>query len=100
MDPTSLPQNYSSRQNGYYLQNVIPLRPERRTRPINLHGLHGNVVVIIIGPSVRKLATYVPNNDFNQSKQGKNVTKDTVVTYLYIKNPQKLSTASKNLFEG
>ena len=38
------------------------------------------------------------NNDFNQSKQDINCTKDTVVTYLYIQNPQKLSTASKNLF--
>ena len=38
------------------------------------------------------------NNDFNQSKQDINCTKDTVVTYLYIKTSQKLSTASKNLF--
>ena len=43
---------------------------------------------------------HVPNNDFNRSKQGKNCTKDTVVTYLYIKNPQKLSTASTNLFNS
>ena len=84
----------------------MPLRPERRTRPINLHGLHGNVVAIKIGPSVRKLAStqrrHVPNNDnhFNRSKQGKNCTKDTVVTYLYIKITQKLSTASTNLFKG
>ena len=82
-----------SRQNGYYLQNATPLRPERRTRPINLHGLHGNVVAIKIGPSVRKLAStqrrHVPNNDFNRSKQGKNYIKDTVVTYLYIKNIHK-----------
>ena len=67
----------------------MPLRPERRIRPINLHGLHGNVVAIKIGPLVRKLAStqrrHVPNNDFNRSKQGKNYTKDTVVTYLYIK---------------
>ena len=32
----------------------------------------------------------MPNNDFNRRKQGKNYTKDTVVTYLYT---QKLSTA-------
>ena len=40
------------------------------------------------------------NNDFNRSKQGKNCTKDTVVTYLYIKNPQKLSTASETTLKA
>ena len=38
----------------------------------------------------------MPNYDFNGSKQGKNYLKDTVVTYMSIKNTQKLSTACTN----
>ena len=62
-----------SRRIHYYLPNAMSLRLERRTRPINLHGLHDKVVAIKIDPFVRKQAgaqsRHVPNNDFDMQKQ-------------------------------
>ena len=82
----------------------MSLRLERRTRPINLHGLHDKVVAIKIDPFVRKQAgaqsRHVPNNDFDRNKQGQNYTNDRSATYLYITNTQKLSTAATNLLKG
>ena len=93
-----------SRRIHYYLPNAMSLRLERRTRPINLHGLHDKVVAIKIDPFVRKQAgaqsRHVPNNDFDRNKQGQNYTNDRSATYLYITNTQKLSTAATNLLKG
>ena len=42
----------------------------------------------------------MPNNDFNRSKQGKNYTKDTIITYLYTFIKRRRSFASRSGYEA